>query len=180
LAWTGRAPDRDGVSWQRHVDRVCAVGAAAAFAALLISTAETAILLTIVTDLVAAIPTVTVAWRQPHTQPVWMFFGIAVYTGLSTLAGQTPDRLIEVAYLLYVFGLGTAMVTVIFIREAWLDGRPIPALPSATYRNRSRPRRQYSQPDVTHRNSASTEPMTKEASHATRPNTTSNTHTDLR
>lgn len=125
-AATRRAPPRDAPTWQRHVDWWCAIGAASAFTALRFSSAEAAIALTVLTDAIASVPTVVAAWRTPHVQPLWAYFGVAVASALAILAGGPPSRLIEVTYLLYVFTQQAALTGIVLGRQWWLD-RPPPA-----------------------------------------------------
>ena len=92
-----------------------------AFVALLLSSAEKAITLTIITDAIAAVPTAVMAWRHPGSQPRMMFFWVAISCGLTILAGGHPERLIDVAYPLYVFLLDAAILAIIVVRQMWLD-----------------------------------------------------------
>jgi len=124
----GPAPDRDALWWQPYMDAVCAALALAAFVFMWLATADTAILLTILTDAIAAVPTVVVAWRTPRDQPAGMYCGVAVSSGLAVVAaaGSAPVRLLDVSYPLYVFCLGTTLAAVIEGRRWWLT-RPAPA-----------------------------------------------------
>ena len=120
---SGPAPAHAGPPWQRYVDVICAGGSAAAFLFLLFSTAEAAIILTIVTDAIAAIPTVVAAWCAPRDQPYLMYFGIAVSSAVAVIAGGTPTRFIDVSYPIYVYLLDVVIVGVILGR-AWWSARP--------------------------------------------------------
>ena len=83
------APPPDEVSWQRTVDIVCAIGAALALAALVTSTGRQALLLTIVTDAIAAIPTDTAAYREPDSLPMAPFTAGAASAVLDP--GRRPE-----------------------------------------------------------------------------------------
>ena len=117
----GTAPERAEPDWQYLVDTVCILGAGAAFVALLFATAATAIALTVAVDLIAAVPTAAAAWRDPFVSPLWTFFGLAMASATGILAGGTPARFVDVAYLLWVFVLDAALVFVVLGRRWWSD-----------------------------------------------------------
>jgi len=123
----GNQSAANGVSWQRYVDWACGVGALIAFVALLRAGPEAAIWLTIATDLIAFIPTITMAYRDPHDQPWLMFAAVAVSTGLTIIAAAPPDQFVDVVYLVYVVAQMSVLVMTIVIRLWWLEEhRPVP------------------------------------------------------
>jgi hypothetical protein len=122
-----------GVAWQWKVDVACGVGAVASLAALLVASDETALVLTIVTDAVAAIPTLTMAWWPSKEAPVptTPFTSIAILAACTLVAG--PADWWQTAYPLYLLGLGVAGTAVIVARRRVAE--PAPMLDEVTARD---------------------------------------------
>jgi hypothetical protein len=117
--WRRRsAPAAESVSWQRWVDRACGVGGVVSLLALLLVSGRDALLLTIVTDGIAAIPTLVAAWRAPETQPMACFAGGAA-SAACTLLAVPSWSFDEAGYALYLFVLCGVLSAVIAVRRAW-------------------------------------------------------------
>ena len=114
------APPPDEVSWQRTVDIVCAVGAALALAALVTSTGRQALILTIVTDAIAAIPTYTAAYRQPDSMPTAPFTAGAV-SAVLTLTAAPSWGFDDVGYAVYLYVMCRGLVWLI----RWRSNAPV-------------------------------------------------------
>ncbi len=106
------APPPEEVSWQRTVDIVCGVGAALALAALVISTGRQALVLTIVTDAIAAIPTYTAAYRQPDSLPTAPFTAGAA-SAVLTLAAAPSWGFDDAGYAVYLYVMCRGLVWLI-------------------------------------------------------------------
>jgi hypothetical protein len=117
------APPSEEVSWQRTVDIVCAIGAALALVALLFSTGRQALVLTIVTDAIAAIPTYTAAYRQPDSVPTAPFTAGAV-SAVLTLAAAPSWGFDDVGYAVYLYVMCRGLVWLIRWRRAALEKAP--------------------------------------------------------
>ncbi len=111
------APPPDEVSWQRRVDIVCAIGAALALAALVTSTGRQALVLTIVTDAIAAIPTYTAAYRQPDSLPTAPFTAGAA-SAVLTLAAAPSWGFDDAGYAVYLYVMCRGLVWLIRWRRA--------------------------------------------------------------
>jgi len=135
------APPPDEVSWQRTVDIVCGIGAALALAALVTSTGRQALLLTIVTDAIAAIPTYTAAYRDPDSLPTAPFTAGAA-SAVLTLAAAPSWGFDDAGYAVYLYVMCRGLVWLIRWRRAAPAGAPVepvpPRLPALT-RSLSRP-----------------------------------------
>ena len=116
------APPPDEVSWQRTVDIVCAIGAALALAALVTSTGRQALLLTIVTDAIAAIPTYTAAYREPDSLPTAPFTAGAA-SAVLTLAAAPSWGFDDAGYAVYLYVMCRGLVWLIRWRRAAQGGR---------------------------------------------------------
>lgn len=129
------APPPDQVSWQRTVDLVCAVGAALALAALVTSTGRQALVLTIVTDAVAAIPTYTAAYREPDSLPTAPFTAGAA-SAVLTLAAAPTWGFDDVGYAVYLYVMCRGLVWLIRRRRGTVVDAPLdvapPRLPALT------------------------------------------------
>lgn len=119
------APPVDGVSWQRWIDRVCTVGGVAALAALVVSSGQDAMRLTILTDAIAAVPTITLGWRKPQSQPWEPFLGAAA-SAVCTLAVVPEWSLEQAGYAAYLLVMGFLLAAVIVVRR-WVKSAPEPA-----------------------------------------------------
>src|SRR6476646_4457283 len=135
-----------GVPWQRYVDRVCAAGAAASLAALVLADDPGATLvLTLVTDIIAPIPPITMAWWPSPEAPVptTPYISVAISAGC-TLAAASGD-IWQLLYPIYLVVLGVGMTAIIVARRPfgddrrppgdWLDpaaGRPLRSPPEWT------------------------------------------------
>jgi putative transposase len=106
-----------GAPWQYWVDLSCGVLAALSFLVLLFLSDRAALIMTIVTDALAAIPTITMAWWPSRERPVPTapFISVAV-SALCTLAATPPD-LYQRAYPLYLVVLGVTMTGIIIVRR---------------------------------------------------------------
>lgn len=123
------APPPDEVSWQRTVDIVCAIGAALALAALVTSTGRQALLLTIVTDAIAAIPTYTAAYREPDSLPTTPFTAGAA-SALLTLAAAPSWGFDDAGYAVYLYVMCRGLVWLIRWRRAAQAAAPVELVPS--------------------------------------------------
>jgi hypothetical protein len=126
-----------GVPWQWRVDAAAGAGAGLSLVALLlVDEPRAALLLTILTDVIAAIPTITMAWWPSTEQPVptTPYTSVAI-SAACTLAAASGD-LWQVLYPIYLVALGVGMATIIVLRrphadppsDDWLDprnGRPL-------------------------------------------------------
>jgi hypothetical protein len=117
------APPPDEVSWQRTVDIVCAIGAGLALVALLFSTGRQALVLTIVTDAIAAIPTYMAAHGQPDSLPTAPFTAGAV-SAVLTLAAAPSWGFDDVGYAVYLYVMCRGLVWLIRWRRAALEKAP--------------------------------------------------------
>jgi hypothetical protein len=113
------APPAEELSWQRTVDIVCAVGAALALVALVFSTGRQALVLTIVTDGIAAIPTYMAAYRQPDGVPTAPFTAGAA-SAVLTLAAAPSWGLDDAGYAVYLYVMCRGLVWLIRWRRAAL------------------------------------------------------------
>ena len=118
------APPPDEVSWQRTVDIVCAIGAALALAALVTSTGRQALLLTIVTDAIAAIPTYTAAYREPDSLPTAPFTAGAASAVLA-LAAAPSWGFDDAGYAVYLYVMCRGLVWLIRWRRAAQAAAPV-------------------------------------------------------
>lgn len=102
-----------GVWWQYRVDRVCAAGSTLALITMLLVADRPAIVLTVVTDAIAAVPAATMAWWPSRDRPVpyTPFVSVAV-AAVCTIAAAPADAW-QVLYPAYLIGLGLAMVAII-------------------------------------------------------------------
>ena len=123
------APPPDEVSWQRTVDIVCAIGAALALAALVTSTGRQALLLTIVTDAIAAIPTYTAAYREPDSLPTAPFTAGAA-SAVLTLAAAPSWGFDDAGYAVYLYVMCRGLVWLIRWRRAAQAAAPVELVPS--------------------------------------------------
>jgi hypothetical protein len=123
------APPPDEVSWQRTVDVACAIGAALALAALVTSTGRQALVLTIFTDAVAAIPTYTAAYREPDSLPTAPFTAGAV-SAVLTLAAAPTWGFDDVGYAVYLYVMCRGLVWLIRRRRTTLVEAPFDVVPS--------------------------------------------------
>ena len=123
------APPPDEVSWQRTVDIVCAIGAALALAALVTSTGRQALLLTIVTDAIAAIPTYTAAYREPDSLPTAPFTAGAA-SAVLTLAAAPSWGFDDAGYAVYLYVMCRGLVWLIRWRRAAQAAAPVDPVPS--------------------------------------------------
>jgi hypothetical protein len=120
------APPPDEFSWQRTVDVICAIGAGAALVALLFSTGRQALVLTIVTDAIAAIPTYMAAHRQPDSLPTAPFTAGAV-SAVLTLAAAPSWGFDDAGYAVYLYVMCRGLVWLIRSRRAALENAPVDA-----------------------------------------------------
>lgn len=109
-----------GVSWQWRVDVVCAVGAIVSLALLLLSSGRTALVLTILTDAIAAVPTVTMAWWPSREQPVPTAPYVSIAAAAVCTLAAAPADVWQIAYPAYLFVLGVAMTVIITTRRRTL------------------------------------------------------------
>jgi hypothetical protein len=123
------APPPDEVSWQRTVDIVCAIGAALALAALVTSTGRQALLLTIVTDAIAAIPTYTAAYREPDSLPTAPFTAGAA-SAVLTLAAAPSWGFDDAGYAVYLYVMCRGLVWLIRWRRAAQAAAPADLVPA--------------------------------------------------
>jgi len=123
------APPPDEVSWQRTVDIVCAIGAALALAALVTSTGRQALLLTIVTDAIAAIPTYTAAYREPDSLPTAPFTAGAA-SAVLTLAAAPSWGVDDAGYAVYLYVMCRGLVWLIRWRRAARAATPVEPVPA--------------------------------------------------
>jgi len=119
-----------GVAWQWRVDVACALGAIASLALLLLSSGRTALVLTIVTDAIAAVPTVTMAWWPSREQPVPVAPYVSVGAAAICTLAAAPDDLWQWAYPGYLLLLGITMTVIILTRRRTL-GPAEPVLDAA-------------------------------------------------
>ena len=122
------APPVEEFSWQRTVDIVCAIGAALALVALVFSTGRQALVLTIVTDAIAAIPTYMAAYRQPASLPTAPFTAGAV-SAVLTLAAAPSWGFDDAGYAVYLYVMCRGLVWLMRWRAAALE--KVPAEPAA-------------------------------------------------
>jgi hypothetical protein len=123
------APPAEEFSWQRKVDIVCAVGAGLALVALLFSTGRQALVLTIITDGIAAIPTYTAAYRQPRSLPTAPFTAGAV-SAVLTLAAAPSWGFDDAGYAVYLYVMCRGLVWLMRWRTVALEkARPKRRLP---------------------------------------------------
>jgi hypothetical protein len=120
------APPPEEFSWQRRVDIVCAIGAGLALVALLFSTGRQALVLTIVTDAIAAIPTYMAAYRQPDSLPTAPFTAGAV-SAVLTLAAAPSWGFDDAGYAVYLYVMCRGLVWLIRSRRAALENAPVDA-----------------------------------------------------
>ena len=118
------APPAEEFSWQRTVDIVCAIGAALALVALLFSTGRQALVLTIVTDGIAAIPTYMAAYRQSDSIPTAPFTAGAV-SAVLTLAAAPSWGFDDVGYAVYLYLMCRGLVWLIRWRRGALENAPV-------------------------------------------------------
>ncbi len=124
------APPPDELSWQRRVDIVCAIGAALALAALVTSTGRQALVLTIATDAIAAIPTYTAAYRDPESLPTAPFTAGAA-SAVLTLAAAPSWGFDDAGYAVYLYVMCRGLVWLIRRRRAAPPvGAPVEQAPS--------------------------------------------------
>lgn len=124
------APPAEEFSWQRKVDIVCAVGAGLALVALLFSTGRQALVLTIITDGIAAIPTYTAAYRQPRSLPTAPFTAGAV-SAVLTLAAAPSWGFDDAGYAVYLYVMCRGLVWLMRWRTVALEKAPAEAAPAA-------------------------------------------------
>ncbi len=117
--------------WQRWINRVCAAGAGLAFVALLASTtglvgtsSREALVLTIITDGIAAIPTAFSAGQDPRGQPLPCFTG-GVAAALCTLAAAPTWSFDQVGYAAYLSIACSAVAIIIVLGRARLRAREL-------------------------------------------------------
>jgi hypothetical protein len=120
------APPAEEFSWQRRVDIVCAIGAALALVALLFSTGRQALVLTIITDGIAAIPTYMAAYRQPDSIPTAPFTAGAV-SAVLTLAAAPSWGFDDVGYAVYLYVMCRGLVWLMRWRTSALQKAPAEA-----------------------------------------------------
>ena len=118
------APPPEEVSWQRTVDIICAIGAALALAALVTATGRQALLLTIVTDAIAAIPTYTAAYREPDSLPTAPFTAGAA-SAVLTLAAAPSWGFDDAGYAVYLYVMCRGLVWLIRRRRAARAAAPV-------------------------------------------------------
>jgi hypothetical protein len=123
------APPAEEFSWQRTVDVVCAIGAALALVALLFSTGRQALVLTIVTDGIAAIPTYMAAYRQPDSIPTAPFTAGAV-SAVLTLAAAPSWGFDDAGYAVYLYVMCRGLVWLMRWRTTALEKGPAEAAPA--------------------------------------------------
>lgn len=105
-----------GVSWQRRVDITCAAISGTALVAWVASGA-TALVLSIVADGVAAVPTVVQAWRRPRQDSLWPYAG-GLAAVVPVLADMPPGAgLAELGWPLYFAALNIIITTVLIVRR---------------------------------------------------------------
>lgn len=109
-------PRADEVAWQRRVNQACTVGGLISLQLLLIASDATALLLTIVTDIIAATPTFTLAWTRPQDQPVVPFAGVAVASVCTVLASDWSVW--QVLYPTYLIVVTLGITVLITVRRA--------------------------------------------------------------
>ncbi len=124
------APPPEEFSWQRTVDIVCAIGAGLALVALLFSTGRQALVLTIVTDAIAAIPTYMAAYRQPDRLPTAPFTAGAV-SAVLTLGAAPSWGFDDVGYAVYLYVMCRGLVWLMRWRTVALEKAPAEAAPAA-------------------------------------------------
>lgn len=109
---------RGGGRWvPTAIDRVCAAVAAVAIAAWLVSgSAGTAVLLTILADAVAAVPTIVKAWRAPWTEYP-LTFALGGINGVLTVATISDWRPQVWAFPVYVMCLGMGLCSLVIVRS---------------------------------------------------------------
>jgi hypothetical protein len=96
---------------------VCGVGAAASLLVLLFAADRAALVLTIVTDAIAAVPTVTMAWWPSRDRPVPTAPYLSVaFAAVCTLLGGPAD-VWQIAYPAYLVVLGLVMAGIIIARR---------------------------------------------------------------
>jgi len=117
------APPAEEFSWQRTVDVVCAVGAGLALVALLFSTGRQALILTIITDGIAAIPTYMAAYREPGSLPTAPFTAGAV-SAVLTLAAAPSWGFDDVGYAVYLYVMCRGLVWLMRWRRGALENAP--------------------------------------------------------
>ena len=122
------APPAEEFPWQRKVDIVCAVGAGLALVALLFSTGRQALVLTIITDGIAAIPTYTAAYREPRSLPTAPFTAGAV-SAVLTLAAAPSWGFDDAGYAVYLYVMCRGLVWLMRRRTAALEKAPAEAAP---------------------------------------------------
>jgi hypothetical protein len=118
------APPVEEFSWQRTVDIVCAIGAALALVALVFSTGRQALVLTIITDGIAAIPTYMAAYRQPGSLPTAPFTAGAV-SAVLTLAAAPSWGFDDAGYAVYLYVMCRGLVWLMRWRTAALEKAPV-------------------------------------------------------
>jgi hypothetical protein len=101
----------------RRVNIICACGAAVSLLVLLMVADEAAVVLTIVTDAIAAVPTIAQAWRpKPDMQvPTTPFVSVS-FAGLCALLAA-PRELWQVIYPAWMLALGVGMTAIIVARR---------------------------------------------------------------
>jgi hypothetical protein len=117
------APPVEEFSWQRTVDIVCAIGAALALVALVFSTGRQALVLTIITDAIAAVPTYMAAYRQPGSLPTAPFTAGAV-SAVLTLAAAPSWGFDDAGYAVYLYVMCRGLVWLMRWRPAALEKAP--------------------------------------------------------
>jgi hypothetical protein len=123
------APPAEEFSWQRKVDVVCAIGAGLALVALLFSTGRQALVLTIITDGIAAIPTYTAAYRQPRSLPTAPFTAGAV-SAVLTLAAAPSWGFDDAGYAVYLYVMCRGLVWLMRWRTVALEKAPAEPTPA--------------------------------------------------
>jgi hypothetical protein len=110
-----------GVPWQRRVDIACGIGTLASLALLLAVDGKPALVLTVITDGIAAIPAVTMAlWPSPQRpMSVRPFVTVGVSALCTILAA--PMDVWQILYPAYLLALGVVMSVTIWVRRPLAD-----------------------------------------------------------
>jgi DNA-binding beta-propeller fold protein YncE len=108
-------PDPE-LTWQPVVNRVCAAGSAVALAARFATSGSTALLLAVVVDAVAGLPTITQDWRRPHEDSLLPWLG-GLFSALCTLAALPAFTWIDAGWALYFGTLCLLVSAVLLVRR---------------------------------------------------------------